>query len=153
MEYITGNNVIGVPTADHPLSASVSPTGDLQTRARGQRSRPISGRGVVARPLPIARQRHLRPVSGLLSGSASWQPQTSASLFCFPKYQSYLLLTTIGSSVQPPPSKSRFPLQCCYYYYDILWFPPLPPLYYYYYLFIYYAVTEYFVLLSLPFVI
>ena len=147
-----------MPAADHH-SPGVSPERAIaptQTRAGPNQTSPcerccrIIGGCVVARPLPIARQRHLRPVSGLLSGSASWQPQTSASLFCFPKYQSYLLLTTIGSSVQPPPSKSRFPLQCCYYYYDILWFPPLPPLYYYYYLFIYYAVTEYFVLLPLP---
>lgn len=83
----------GVPTADHtPPAPGVSPERAIdptQTRAGPNQTSPcercwrIIGGCVVARSLPIARQRHSRPVSCFLSGSASWQPQTSASLFPF----------------------------------------------------------------------
>lgn len=75
-----------------PERAITQPSSQLETRwpARGEtkpgpveRLKPISGNSVVARPLPIARQRHFRPVKCFLSGSANWQPQPSASLFWF----------------------------------------------------------------------
>lgn len=77
---------ITLPAPGVSPERAIAPT---QTRAGPNQTSPcerccrIIGGCVVARPLPIARQRHSRPVRCLLSGSASWQPQTSASLFLF----------------------------------------------------------------------